>query len=549
MIEQNYMAEYLNRIQSSPVNLKRSDSSSGKSSDLFKNILDNSMSRKREDLSAASRPEKQNNTSEIQAGSVSKGSKVKAYREIESANPVKVQQAQSDKSQIPEKKTESTEKTKHDVKAEVVIDSLSGALGIKPGELEQLLKSLNINAQDLSEPAKVGQAVDKLAKLLGLDENQKNALASTILEINKQAAKLIGSGDQMFQLKDDPKQNSDNNRKDWVKLDGIKLDVIDVSKASDTTDAAQVKAEMTAVVSQLKAKIGAIADNLSKGQESFIAEIADLVSSSFSKLNPYEDASAGGKVQGAENDANTAVKPADESILAEGKQISKDSSNEEKGSNKNADKGQEELHTFISKGEAKDELKLRTASKPVDSANNELLQSADNIAVNLANKSGNVYDVLKAEKAAQTANKSEIFNQVVEKAKVLLDGNKSEMVMNLKPDSLGKLSLKIVTERGIVAAQFVAESQQVKEVLETNMQLLKDTLEKQGLSIQGFSVSVGQDKSREFAQGRFNDGRSGIKGSKSNSSGNSSIITSSISTGTQRVNPYQWADSSINLTA
>ncbi|MCL6559393.1 MAG: flagellar hook-length control protein FliK, partial [Firmicutes bacterium] len=103
--------------------------------------------------------------------------------------------------------------------------------------------------------------------------------------------------------------------------------------------------------------------------------------------------------------------------------------------------------------------------------------------------------------------KNEIINQVVEKAKVVISGEKSEMMMDLKPDSLGKLSLKVVTERGMVVAQFVAESQQVKQVLEANMQLLKDTLERQGLSVQQFSVSVGQDNPRSFEEGRrFEEG-------------------------------------------
>lgn len=91
--------------------------------------------------------------------------------------------------------------------------------------------------------------------------------------------------------------------------------------------------------------------------------------------------------------------------------------------------------------------------------------------------------------------KNEILSQVIDKAKVILTGDKSEMVVDLKPDSLGRLSLKIVTERGMVMAKFTAESQQVKEILESNMQLLKDSLEKQGMLVQGFSVSVGDHSS------------------------------------------------------
>lgn len=62
--------------------------------------------------------------------------------------------------------------------------------------------------------------------------------------------------------------------------------------------------------------------------------------------------------------------------------------------------------------------------------------------------------------------------------------------MHLKPDSLGKLTLKIIHERGEILAKITAENQQVKEILESNMQMLKDALEKNGYSVQNLSVSV-----------------------------------------------------------
>jgi len=71
------------------------------------------------------------------------------------------------------------------------------------------------------------------------------------------------------------------------------------------------------------------------------------------------------------------------------------------------------------------------------------------------------------------------------------------MVIDLKPEHLGKLELKIVTERGMVVAKFVAENEQVKAALESNMNMLKESLEKQGFLVEGFSVTVGDNKRRE----------------------------------------------------
>jgi flagellar hook-length control protein FliK len=90
-------------------------------------------------------------------------------------------------------------------------------------------------------------------------------------------------------------------------------------------------------------------------------------------------------------------------------------------------------------------------------------------------------------------NKSDIINQVIKKADIFVQGSHQEMVMKLEPESLGKLNLKIVIENGLVTAKFVAESQQVKEVLESSFNQLKDALQQKGITVQGFSVSVKQE--------------------------------------------------------
>lgn len=89
-----------------------------------------------------------------------------------------------------------------------------------------------------------------------------------------------------------------------------------------------------------------------------------------------------------------------------------------------------------------------------------------------------------------------IINQVVEQIKVDIKPDVSEIKLILRPDTLGELSLRITTENNIVVAQFVAESQQVKEVLEANFNNLKDTLQQLGLIVDELSVSVGGQSSQ-----------------------------------------------------
>lgn len=107
------------------------------------------------------------------------------------------------------------------------------------------------------------------------------------------------------------------------------------------------------------------------------------------------------------------------------------------------------------------------------------------------------------------ANKEELFSQIVEYAKVMVNGGGSEMEISLKPEHLGKLQLKVTIENEIVTAKFIAESQQVKEVIESNLGQLKRDLQANGMQVDTILVSVGYQQGNEgFEQASYNGERS-----------------------------------------
>lgn len=103
-------------------------------------------------------------------------------------------------------------------------------------------------------------------------------------------------------------------------------------------------------------------------------------------------------------------------------------------------------------------------------------------------------------------NNSDVVAQMIEKIKVDVKPNISEVRISLRPEALGEISLKIATENGIVTAQFVAENEKVKQIIESNFNQLKQALNEQGIVVSELSVSVsGGDRERqmqEFLQGR-----------------------------------------------
>lgn len=100
----------------------------------------------------------------------------------------------------------------------------------------------------------------------------------------------------------------------------------------------------------------------------------------------------------------------------------------------------------------------------------------------------------------------DILDQVTEKLEVSLFDNKSEMVIKLKPNDLGKVTVKISIENGVMNAKFLADSIKVKETLESSLNNLKETLKDQGINVQNLSVSVDTGRSQNnqtFEQNRL----------------------------------------------
>lgn len=109
----------------------------------------------------------------------------------------------------------------------------------------------------------------------------------------------------------------------------------------------------------------------------------------------------------------------------------------------------------------------------------------------------------------RNVNTADVINQIIEKFKTgIVKENVSEIKITLKPDYLGDVALKIVSENGIVSAQFTAENQRVKEIIESNFNNLKNMLDEQGVQVSALSVSVGSDNPSERQGFEFEQSKS-----------------------------------------
>jgi flagellar hook-length control protein FliK len=84
----------------------------------------------------------------------------------------------------------------------------------------------------------------------------------------------------------------------------------------------------------------------------------------------------------------------------------------------------------------------------------------------------------------------EFIQQVAERIQIQVQDGKSEIVVQLKPDSLGRLEIRAETTNNGVVARITTESSNVKSYLENNLHLLQQTLQAQGLKVDRIHVVV-----------------------------------------------------------
>ncbi len=113
-------------------------------------------------------------------------------------------------------------------------------------------------------------------------------------------------------------------------------------------------------------------------------------------------------------------------------------------------------------------------------------------------KSGIDSQMIRPEVPAPTVDPRDIIEQIVKKVELVNKATSSEMQIQLKPEFLGKILIKIALDDGVVTARFITESHQVKHQLEANLGSLKQSLEAQGLKVDRTEVNVALDNGGAF---------------------------------------------------
>lgn len=95
----------------------------------------------------------------------------------------------------------------------------------------------------------------------------------------------------------------------------------------------------------------------------------------------------------------------------------------------------------------------------------------------------------------QSANEpyTDIVSQVTEKMKIMLGERKSEIRIQLKPENLGVLKIRLTVTDGVLSGRIVVQSEETKGLIQANIVRLQESLEQQGIPVSRFNVNVGGD--------------------------------------------------------
>lgn len=105
---------------------------------------------------------------------------------------------------------------------------------------------------------------------------------------------------------------------------------------------------------------------------------------------------------------------------------------------------------------------------------------------------------------APTSEAKEIVNQMVREIKVTLSPEQTSMEMVLTPESLGKVNLTVSSKNGVMTAHMVTETQVAKEAIESQLHVLKETFENQGVKVEAVEVTVAANQFDFMNQSQMN---------------------------------------------
>lgn len=340
-------------------------------------------------------------------------------------------------SKLPDDTKEQLETTTAEVK-----EVLEEKLDVSEEELVQAMEELGITILDLADPTKVTQLVMELTGSQDASELLLNpdfqTLMSEVTELLGQLAEGLNlTPEEMQQLSEQLSELQQNMTMEEV------TEQPQSENVSVNTEV-QPETEMQDNVVLTEAKETEVQDGR-KTEETVVSDTAK---------------------QAEEADEQTMIKQTEDVTQEQsGEEAKKDTSNQQK--------------TELPETTAKSQT--GTKSSPQEQVSFQTTTQTIN--------NGQTVEVVQTVTQSQIDVES-ILRQISQMTRISVTQAQSSIEMQLNPENLGKVYLQVVSKAGAITAQIAAQNEAVKEVIESQIAVLKENMNQQGMKVEAIEVTV-----------------------------------------------------------
>jgi len=249
-----------------------------------------------------------------------------------------------------------------------------------------------------------------------------------------------------------------------------------VEKPKDLEKLLKAQEEMKALVEEGLKKVAMMKEtvekNPSKNVESLPVTGEDQIKESKSLEKAADELKAPQEANGQEKNTDKNIKDKDASLM-------KDSSNKENSDDK----------------EKSSKVSLSLETKEEQPLERSFLFNSDKVE-NFEKLSA----MIQKNNTDFQQNLSQMIEEMTEKISIMKNGEASQIKMQLVPNNLGKLVIQLSTDENVLSARVYADSPKVKEMIEGQLEELKEALIDKGLTVESLEVFVGHEQDRALYQ-------------------------------------------------
>lgn len=352
-------------------------------------------------------------------------------------------------------------------------------------------------------------STDKASISKDTDKKVKSSTSSSLSNISDKSSKVNQAVQDIKDLIKDELDISDDKLEEVMSILGLtNADLLQSQNIADifmevtgTQDAMDIitDAALTQSFQNIISTVEQTVDNLSEDTGMSIEQLKDFINADIADEKNYTM---------SDNVKTEEVVQTDVADKMTGDNEETDSINEDtEDTLDNISQSVEKKITIQSDNKSSDNMKGYNGSDK----SSDVKTTVSEISSNLVQSIQNSFEEVMNTTTTQTVNGVDVIKQIINSVKVTGNNVVQSMEIQLNPEHLGKVTLNVTSKSGVITAEIVAQNEQVKKAIESQINTLKDNFENQGIKIEAVEVTV---QSHSFESGQNLKGNDSEQGKR-----------------------------------